>query len=157
MSFITESLEIYKGKYNYSQTEYKNSRTKVKIICPSHGEFKQMPNDHLKGIVGCRRCTKFGKMENDWLDSMDIKSRQIHIGRYIVDGYDPSTKTIYEFNGDYFHGNPDIYNKEDINLVNKEKFGTLYKNTIIKENYFIENGYNIISMWENNWKSIKDK
>ena len=29
---------------------------------------------------------------------------EVRIGPYLVDGYDPNTRTLYEFNGCYFHG-----------------------------------------------------
>lgn len=53
--FINESLLIHKGKYDYSLVEYINTETKVKIICPIHGEFEQKPKKHLKG-QGCYNC-----------------------------------------------------------------------------------------------------
>ena len=53
--FIERATEIHKGKYDYSKVEYKNTDTKVTIICPIHGEFKQTPHHHLKGI-GCAIC-----------------------------------------------------------------------------------------------------
>lgn len=53
--FINKANEVHKGKYNYSNVVYKNNRTKVCIICPEHGEFWQIPYDHLRGI-GCSKC-----------------------------------------------------------------------------------------------------
>ena len=47
--FIEKAQLIYGDKYDYSLVEYINSRTKVKIICPIHGEFEQTPNSHLTG------------------------------------------------------------------------------------------------------------
>ena len=41
--------------YDYSLVEYINNHTKVKIICPEHDIFEQIPKDHLKGH-GCRKC-----------------------------------------------------------------------------------------------------
>lgn len=53
--FIDEAKLVHGDKYDYSKVEYKNNRTKVCIICPNHGEFWQIPYDHLRGI-GCQRC-----------------------------------------------------------------------------------------------------
>ena len=50
--FIQKAKEIYGDKFDYSKVEYKDSRTKVTIICPRCGEFTQMPRTHLKG-KGC--------------------------------------------------------------------------------------------------------
>lgn len=44
--------------YDYSQVDYKNSQTKIKIICLLHGEFYQYPLDHVKNYSGCIKCSK---------------------------------------------------------------------------------------------------
>lgn len=53
--FITKSNIHHGDKYNYSLVEYINNKTKVKILCPIHGEFSQKAADHLNGC-GCPRC-----------------------------------------------------------------------------------------------------
>lgn len=55
--FISRSQEVHKGKYDYSKSEYLNNRTKVKIICPIHGEFQQRPFAHMQGLE-CYKCGK---------------------------------------------------------------------------------------------------
>lgn len=56
-SFILKAKQIHEDKYDYSKVNYKNSCTKVCIICPEHGEFWQEPNNHLKG-QGCTKCSR---------------------------------------------------------------------------------------------------
>jgi len=53
--FIERSLIIHNNKYDYSLVDYKNNRTKVEIICPTHGIFYQLPSNHLVGS-GCKQC-----------------------------------------------------------------------------------------------------
>lgn len=53
--FIERSKNIHNNKYDYSKSVYVNSKTKTTIICPRHGEFKQIPNSHLLGY-GCEKC-----------------------------------------------------------------------------------------------------
>jgi len=53
--FVTKAKQVHGNKYDYSKIEYINSQTKVCIICPTHGEFWQRPNAHLRGR-GCRLC-----------------------------------------------------------------------------------------------------
>ena len=43
--FEERSNKIHKGKYSYVESDYINQRTKVKIICPIHGEFLQTPKN----------------------------------------------------------------------------------------------------------------
>jgi hypothetical protein len=53
--FIKKAREVHGSKYDYSNVEYVNNHTKVCIVCPVHGEFKQMPSGHLNG-KGCSDC-----------------------------------------------------------------------------------------------------
>lgn len=46
---------VHGDRYDYSAVEYVNMYTKVCIICPEHGEFMQLPSNHMKGI-GCPKC-----------------------------------------------------------------------------------------------------
>lgn len=53
--FINKARMIHGDKYDYSKVEYINSITPICIICPKHGEFWQIPNNHLRG-KGCSIC-----------------------------------------------------------------------------------------------------
>ncbi len=73
-----------------------------------------------------------------------------------ADGYCKKTNTIFEFHGDFWHGNPNKYNPNEINKVTKCTFGELYKKTLVKEKKIKKLGYNIVKMWESDWiKLIK--
>ena len=50
--FIKRAREVHCDKYNYSKVDYVNSKTKICIICPEHGEFWQTPSMHFYG-QGC--------------------------------------------------------------------------------------------------------
>ena len=51
--FIEEAVEKHGSTYDYSKVDYINAHTKIKIICPIHGEFEQRPHRHLQGD-GCK-------------------------------------------------------------------------------------------------------
>lgn len=53
--FIEKSREIHGDKYDYSKVEYKGNKIKVCIVCPEHGEFWQIPSNHLR-YRGCPKC-----------------------------------------------------------------------------------------------------
>jgi len=77
-NFITRSNIIHNNKYDYSLVEYKNNCTKVKIICPIHGVFNQIPQDHLKGC-GCSECCVNKRLTTKiFID----KSKEIHNNKY---------------------------------------------------------------------------
>lgn len=81
--FINRAKLIHGDKYDYSEVNYINSSTKVKIICPIHGGFEQIPNNHLRG-VGCFRCKYedakslvYGVGINDYPYSVFISKKHI--------------------------------------------------------------------------------
>lgn len=57
--FIEKANKVHNNKYDYSLVEYKNSKSKITIICPIHGEFQQTPISHIKGS-GCASCMACG-------------------------------------------------------------------------------------------------
>ena len=61
--FIRRAKEIHGDKYDYSKTNFIGKKYKVIITCPIHGDFEQLPLNHLKGS-GCPECGRhFGKQE----------------------------------------------------------------------------------------------
>jgi very-short-patch-repair endonuclease len=53
--FIVKANKIHGNKYDYSQVNYVNNRTKINIVCKLHGVFEQKQFSHLLGI-GCPHC-----------------------------------------------------------------------------------------------------
>jgi hypothetical protein len=160
--FISEATIIHNNKYKYPGI-YINARTDIQIECPKHGIFLQVPDVHLNGS-GCPTCSSnSSKLEMQWLDSLGLPNDNIHRhckiyihNSYIKpDGFDPKTNTIYEFYGDYFHGNPQKYNRNDINIKNNKTFGELYQKTLEREELIKSSGYNLISIWESEWKALQ--
>jgi hypothetical protein len=158
-NFIDKSTKIHNNKYDYSKVNYKRKSDKVEIICPIHNSFWQTASDHLSGS-DCPKCYhSISKPEIEWLNLLNIPDDNEHrnclikIGshHYRPDGFDPITNTIYEFNGDYYHGNPEIYNPDDYNSVTHCTFGELYEKTLEKEQILKEAGYTVISIWESDY------
>jgi len=95
------------------------------------------------------------KEETKWLNSMGVPEeyrqhpiKSISGKNYIVDGFDPETNTVYEWNGSFWHGNPDYYLPESIHPVLKSTtFGELYEKTIKKQQDLLDSGYNLIVEW----------
>jgi hypothetical protein len=159
--FIEKANIIHNNKYDYSLVDYITTSTKVKIICQSHGIFLQSPTHHVSSKHGCPMCPqRHSKNSITWLNAL-ATVHGIHIqhgengGEYSIpntlyhaDGYCAETKTIYEFHGDYWHGNPQIYKPEVWNKVMEKTMGQRYQETIIRENEIKALGYNLVVMWE---------
>ena len=74
--FIKDAINIHGNKYDYSKVNYINSKTKVCIICPEHGEFYQSPLGHINGN-GCPNCFK-GKTTEQFIQ----EAKLIHGNKY---------------------------------------------------------------------------
>jgi len=163
--FIEKSIKKHGNIYDYTKVEYVDTRTPVIIICKKHGEFKQVPQCHYTEN-GCPKCafSNYSKVSIQYLNFISSMNKIFIVhaennGEYIVDGYKADgyckeTNTIYEFHGDFWHGNPFIYDKEQMNPISKKTFGELYQRTIEKEQHLKQLGYNVVVMWENQWTKI---
>ena len=76
-NIIKEFEKVHGNTYDYSQVQYKNTNTKVKIICKKHGVFEQSPTGH-KGGQGCPKCKGHG-LSND---EIIMEFRKVHGNTY---------------------------------------------------------------------------
>lgn len=110
--FIAKCKAVHGDKYDYSQTVYQGKRKRVTVICPDHGPFEVMPQDHINKGNGCPICqTSKGETAiHVWLDAHGIKHewhKPIHtpmaIGKrkkFVADFYIASVNLIIEYNGE---------------------------------------------------------
>ena len=81
--FIKKAREVHGDKYDYSKVQYIDSKTKVCIICPEHGEFWQVPAKHLNGR-GCNKCAVIykGFKKRKERDNFIKEAKQVHGDKY---------------------------------------------------------------------------
>ena len=81
--FIKKANEIHNCKYDYNKVDYKDSNTKVCIICSKHGEFWQKPASHTQGR-GCPKCYADKARERLTSSKEDFikKAKEKHEGKY---------------------------------------------------------------------------
>ena len=72
-----------------------------------------------------------------------------------VDGYSQKYNLIIECHGGFWHGDPRIYNNDDMNPRTNRSFGECYENTQSKTRKLKELGYNVIELWELDWNRGK--
>ena len=80
--FIKRSREVHSKKsFDYSLSEYKNNREKIKIICTidGHGLFEQIASAHMSGANGCPKCNKHALIGTK---EFIKRSKEIHNERY---------------------------------------------------------------------------
>ena len=153
--FVHRSLETHElDKYSYHETAYVHSLEPVKIWCNTCNMFfEQQAYAHMTGS-NCRRCIIAKTKSNSelaWLDGLGIVQRQVHIPgtKFHADGF--HNNTIYEFYGDYWHGNPRIYSSDYYNHRSKDTMGNLYTRTLTRHNKLLSIGYDVRFVWESDY------
>lgn len=126
--FIEKSKEVHGDKYDYSKVNYINNKTPVTIICPAHGEFIQLPYEHMRG-KGCNICTSskgeqsvhmlFKKLGINYIREYKIKGYN-----YRYDFYIPDVNLLIEIDG--IHHELDVFGEERSKIIKA--------NDIIKDN-----------------------
>ena len=127
---------------------------KTKLICPGT-KFRRIMNSSEKVFYG--ENTNFSYAACQWIEKQsELVGEHIHhalcghggefsvkIGRkkFFVDGYEPKTRTIFQYYGCKWHGCP--CRKERNSLDEKR-----YSKTIYLEEKMKEQGFKLISVWE---------
>ena len=84
MTFLEKAKIVHGNKYDYSLIEYKNNYTKIKIICPIHGIFEQVPYAHTSNKSGCPKCglEKSSKKQRMSYEKFINKAKIVHGDKY---------------------------------------------------------------------------
>lgn len=145
--------EKHDGFYEYPDQEYINNKTKIKIVCPKHGNFYQRPVAHLQGN-SCPKCAnKMSKPQieiTEFIRSMGIEveenTRSV-ITPSEIDIWMPEHKIGIEFNGLVFHREGLI-----------EGFGAPKLNDyhLNKTEEMERQGYRLIHIFEDEWMHKQD-
>jgi len=75
--FVEKAKKFHENKYDYSQSVYNGYNKEITIICPDHGDFKQTPHKHIKGL-GCSLCIIKDDRTDTWIKEVSI----IHNNKY---------------------------------------------------------------------------
>jgi very-short-patch-repair endonuclease len=159
--FIHRANNIHGDMYDYSEVDYKNATTKVKIICKKHGNFWQSPNNHVSGSQKCPNCSKesnqskaeqliskiINEMNFDYRREAtfsDLKNPKTN--RHLrYDFYIPELNVVIEYDGKH-HYQEVLFVRDDLNAI---KFRDK-----IKTDYAEQNGLKLIRIPY--WINIKD-
>ena len=105
--FIEKAKLVHGDRYDYSLTNYRNAKTKVKIICKDHGFFEQRADCHLsnRGCPICNNSKGEIKVRKYLIDNgiEFIQQKRFDkckdINSLPFDFYLPESNTIIEFDG----------------------------------------------------------
>lgn len=148
--FVEKARREHGDIYDFSKVTYVNSKEKVCIICPIHGEFLIEPNAFLMGR-GCIKCGNSRKGQNNikkefiiFLCSIIGKNDitlNYTIGKCSIDFYIPHMKIGFKFLSLKKHVETMVENKNEFQ-----------QNTILCE----DKNINLIHIFEDEWLNKKD-
>jgi len=138
--FVRKANLAHNNFFDYSKVVYTDSTTNVVITCPDHGDFPQMPYNHIQE-QGCSKCySNVSKKETAVLDFISSHIEAEGTNRQFINNKEidivvPSKKLAIEFDGLYYHS---------------EKF--------IDKKYHLEKtqecnkiGYSLVHIFEDEW------
>ena len=149
--FIEKSKLVHNNFYDYSLVEYIDARIKIKIICPIHGIFEQVPNSHLNGN-GCSKCNSSKgeiEIENHLKNNNIFYVNQkrfkdcINIKPLPFDFYLSDYNICIEYDGEQHFRSVKTWGGEERFIISKKK-------DAIKTKYCEDNGIKLIRIpyWE---------
>ena len=85
---------------------------------------------------------------------------EVRVANMLVDGFDASTRVVYEFNGCFFHGCIDCFPHQRHQVskrCNDRSFNECFEGTLLKRRRLEAAGFVVKTMWECSWKAKKKK
>lgn len=153
--FIEKVKKIHGDKYDYYSVRYINNKTKVVLICKTHGEFEVRPDVFLARSQDCPKCSNSGISKGEKKVAEFIKSiydgevlenKRDVIPPYEVDIYLPEKKLAFEYHGLYWHSQQQLEkSNRNAKMYHLEKLMLAYKNNV-----------RLIQVFEDEWNNKQE-
>jgi hypothetical protein len=149
-NLISRFHNIHGNLYNYDKVKYCGMHEKVTITCSIHGDFEQLPYNHIYNESCCPKCVKtYFRTEEEFrqfIQSLIPSAYKTAKGEIIpkqeLDVYIPSRKIAFEFQGEYWHKHHHVDTEE-----RDERKRQSCKNLGIK----------LYEIWENDWNNNREE
>lgn len=147
-----------KKKSNYAKLIKKAMAKAKREASPEYFKMKKKNTLKAKAKKMANKMTAPEKLFAGMMKELGIKfETQKVIGKKIFDFYIPSKNVLVEVDGDYYHGNPLLYEHKDLNKMQLRNI----KNDKHKDTLAKGNGYTLERVWEydlnNNYKTEKKR
>lgn len=76
--FIAKCRKAHGDKYDYSKAVYESAHKEVIVICPEHGEFRQIARSHHKG-QGCVPCARAASSAKQMCNTDDFIAAAVEV------------------------------------------------------------------------------
>jgi len=150
--FIKKSRKKHGNYYDYSKVVYTHCKRKVIIICPKHGDFSQVAQDHSRGN-GCPTChTSKGentirellkKYKINNIQQHSFKNQPEHIRLCQYDFFLPNSNLVIEYHGIQHFIFVKFFHKTEEDMLKRRERDNHKKQFCIDNNIkFVEIHYN---------------
>lgn len=154
-TFTSKATEVHGNAYDYTEVEYIDSATKVKIRCPAHGVFMQAPASHISG-QGCPSCGRKASAPERELQALieghgfEVQSRvrPAFLRGKELDLYVPDLKLAIEYCGSHVHN-------VDRNLLGGDPKPKTYHYD--KWKLCHDNGITLLTVFDFMWKHKREQ
>ncbi len=104
--FINKANSKHNKRYSYVNVVYKNNKQKVSITCQRHGDFLQIPGNHLSG-QGCPKCANNQRKsaENFIVESELVHNKVYNYHKVVYVNCDTDVKIECKIHG-FFYQTP---------------------------------------------------
>lgn len=129
-SFIQDATYLHQERYTYEKVKFNGAEKKVIITCKTHGDFKMLPGEHLRG-KGCPHCAtsilekkviSFLKKETDYIIEPQKQFPWLKTSRTMpLDVYLPELNLAIECQGmQHFYAN-EMFGGKKAFIIQKHK------------------------------------
>jgi hypothetical protein len=121
-TYLADVLRVHNEKYTYGELIYgEGDRTKIEVVCSTHGKFLTSAKDHLTKATGCPYCQlRVSKGQQEIYDLLkpfcpDLTLEySVDSSRKIWDMASPSLKICIEYDGLVWHSSRYMSNSKNI-------------------------------------------
>lgn len=155
---LTKSWDYMVVKYGEEKAKQINkSKIPQNLLSKSYSDISQELFNEIDNILlnklNKQYTTYFAIKNNEYI----IYNKEKH-KYYCLDYYIEELNLCIEFNGDYWHCNPDIYNKDDTVSINNKKYNAIdiWMKDKYRIDYLLENcQIHTIVVWESDYLENK--
>ena len=130
----------------------------IASVCMTIYRSNYMPENEIAVVKDETRCETYSKISIIWLDWLSKRDgenikhalnggeKTFHFGK--VDGFCEESKTVYEFQGCFWHGCVKCFSNDIINTKNQMDMLTLRRRTQAKNDKIRNAGYKLVEVYE---------
>ena len=161
LNYMTIASLAYDGVY---RRHYLQSNTIKYVGRPKRGNYSLVSIEWMEHLMASNNIF-IQHSENNEEYEVTLSKPSGDLYRKKVDGYDRNSNTVYEFLGCFYHSCKKCYQQDSVHplksdLYNKEKritHGQVYATTMRVLEDIKNAGYNLVVIWECDWKRLKNK